>query len=91
NRYLENGECNIDNNFIERAMRHSAVGRKNWLFVGSEAGGETCATLSSLIYSAKLQKLNLFAYMRDVLAKIPATPLSELNQLLPHRWKLATR
>ena len=86
-RYLEDGDLSIDNNIAERSMRHVAVGRKNWLFVGSERGGKTYATLTSLIYSAKLHKLDLFAYLRDVFTRLPETPLSQLEQFLPDVWK----
>lgn len=87
NRYLENGELSIDNNEAEQAMRHIAVGRKNWLFHGSEQGGETAAVWVSLMYSAKLHKLDLFAYAKDVLERISTTPVSELEQFLPDVWK----
>jgi len=88
-RYLEDGDLSIDNNLAERAMRHVAVGRKNWLFVGSERGGKTYATLTSLIYSAKLHKLDLFAYLRDVFTRLPGTPISKLEQFIPDVWKQA--
>ncbi len=68
-------------------MRHIAVGRKNWLFAGSDRGGETGAVLTSLIYSAKLHRLDLWAYMKDVLERIADTPLSRLEQFLPDVWK----
>jgi transposase len=86
-RYPEDGALPIDNNFAEHAMRHIAVGRKNWLFAGSDRGGETGALLTSLIYTAKLHKLNLWAYMNDVFTRIPTLPISRLEELLPHRWK----
>jgi transposase len=87
NRYAEDGDLSIDNNFAERAMRHVAIGRKNWLFFGSDRGGETWAILTSLLYSAKLHGLDLWAYMKDVLDRIAETPLSELDQFLPDVWK----
>lgn len=87
--YLEDGRLSIDNNIAEHAMRHVAVGRKNWLFVGSERGGETYALLTSLIYSAKLHKLDLFDYLRDIFTRLPETPLSQLEQFLPDVWKQA--
>ncbi len=85
-RYTTDGHLEMDNNFIERAMRHSAVGRKNWMHVASERGGETMAILTSLIYSAKLQKLDLLAYLTDVLTRISAHPAKQLSELLPHNW-----
>jgi transposase len=89
NVYVTDGDLSIDNNIAERAMRHAAVGRKNWLFMGSEKGGETWAILSSLLYTAKLHELNLFAYMKDVIERIGDTPISELEQFLPDVWKKA--
>lgn len=86
-RYMEDGDLSIDNNAAERAMRHVAVGRKNWLFVGSERGGNTYAVLTGLIYSAKLHKLDLFAYMKDIFTRLPDTPISNLEQFLPDVWK----
>jgi transposase len=87
NRYVEDGDLEIDNNAAEHAMRHIAVGRKNWLFAGSDRGGETGAILTSVVYSAKLHGLDLWAYMKDVLERIADTPLSRLDQFLPDVWK----
>lgn len=86
NRYVEDGWLEIDNNTAERAMRHIAVGRKNWLFAGSDRGGQTGASITSLLYSAKLHNLNLWAYLTDVLQRIPTTPISQLEQFLPDVW-----
>lgn len=87
--YVSDGDLSIDNNIAERSMRHAAVGRGNWTFLGSEKGGETWAILSSLLYTAKLHKLNLFAYMSDVMERIGGTPVTELEQFLPDVWKKA--
>lgn len=86
-RYTEDGDLRIDNNLAEQAMRHVAVGRKNWLFFGSERGGRTWAILTSLIYTAKRHQVNLWEYMRDVIERIADLNLSELDQLLPDVWK----
>jgi transposase len=88
-RYLEDGDLEIDNNACERAVRCVAIGRKNWLFAGSEVGGETAATLFSLIGSARLHEIEPWLYMRDVLDRIPAATRTDLDDLLPDRWKLA--
>jgi transposase len=87
NVYVTDGDLSIDNNIAERSMRHAAIGRKNWEFMGSENGGETWAILSSLLYTAKLHKLDLFAYLKDVIERIGDTPVSELEQFLPDVWK----
>ncbi len=71
-RFLHDGRLEMDTNFLERAMRHVAVGRKNWMHVASPRGGKTMAILTSLIYSAKLHHLDIFAYLRDVVTRIAA-------------------
>ena len=76
----------IDNNAAERAVRPIALGRKNWLFVGSRQAGERAAALMTLIESAKLCGLDPWAYLRDVFAKLPTWPNRRLQELLPHRW-----
>ena len=86
-RYTTDGDLAIDNNSAERAIRPLAIGRKNYLFAGNDGGGRTAALLYSLIASAKRHELDPFAYLRDVLARIGSTPLSELDQFLPDRWK----
>jgi transposase len=88
-RYTTDGDLAIDNNIAERAIRPLAIGRKNYLFAGNDGGGRTAAILYSLIASAKRHELDPFAYLRDVLARIGSTPLSELDQFLPNRWKAA--
>ena len=74
----------IDNNAAERAVRPIALGRKNWLFVGSRQAGERAAALMTLIESAKMCGLDPWAYLRDVFAKLPTWPNSRLGELLPH-------
>jgi transposase len=86
-RYTEAGYLAIDNNAAEREMRPVAVGRKNWLFAGSDEGGRSAAILYSLIRSAQRQELNVEYYLRSVFAHLPGTKLSELEHLLPDVWK----
>ncbi len=81
------GVLAIDNNRAERAIRPLAVGRKNFLFLGSDTGGRTAAILYSLVASAKRHGLDPFVYLRDVLARIGATPISQLEPFLPDRWR----
>ena len=76
----------VDNNAVENMMRPIALGRKNWLFIGSQQAGERAATLMSLIESAKLNGHDAWAYLKDVLTKLPTWPNSRLEELLPHRW-----
>ncbi len=68
-------------------MRPWAVGRSNWLFAGSLRGGQRAANVMSLIQSAKINELNPHAYLQDVLERLPITPVSQIDDLLPHQWK----
>lgn len=90
NRYCESGLLSIDNNAAERAMKPCAIGRKNWLFVGSHTGGERAATLLSLVQSCKHNQVEPWAYLRDIFDRLPRlgqTPtMAQLDGLLPDRW-----
>jgi transposase len=90
NRYLDDGRLEIDNNAVERAIRPVAVGRHNWMFVASERGGHATAALYSLIESAKANALNPYAYLRDVLTRLPSTNARDIDSLLPHVWQATT-
>ncbi len=85
-RYIEDGHIEIDNNAAERSLRGVALGRKNYLFAGSDAGGERAAAIYSLIGSAKLNGLDPEAYLRDVLTRIADHPINRIDELLP--WNL---
>jgi len=89
--YTTDGRLAIDNNASENALRRVAVGRKNWLFAGSDNGGRTAATLFSLIATCQRHQVEPMAYLRDVLGRIAATPVSQLDQLLPDHWNAAVR
>jgi transposase len=88
--YVIDGDLAIDNNAAENALRRIAVGRKNWLFCGSDTGGQTAAILFSLIATCERHKVNPFEYLRDVLDRIASQPMSRLAELLPGQWKPAT-
>lgn len=83
NRYLEDGDLSIDNNVSERAMRCVAIGRKNWLFAGSVAGGKWAAILYSLVASCKRHKIDPYLYLRDVIGRVKTHPMSRISELLP--------
>ena len=89
-RFLLDGDVPIDNNHLENQMRPWALGRKNWLFVGSELAGERAAMIMSLLQSAKLNKTDPWAYLKDVLTRLPTQLSSRIDELLPHRWKRVT-
>ncbi len=87
--FLDDGRVELDTNTVERAIRPIALGRKNHLFAGSDGGGRTWATVASLIQTAKLNDVEPFAYLKDVLERIVSgkTPNNRLDELLPWAWK----
>lgn len=85
-RYVDDGRIEIDNNAAERALRGVALGRGNYLFMGSDAGGQRAAALYSLVETAKLNGLDPEAYLRDVLARIADHPINRVDELLP--WNI---
>jgi transposase len=87
--YIRDGRLEIDNNGAERQLRGVAVGRKNWLFAGSMKGLHRAALLYSLVQSAKLASVEPWAYLRDVLDRLPSHPHSRIGDLLPKQWAAA--
>ena len=85
-RYTTDGRLEIDNNRAENALRGIALGRKNFLFAGSDAGGENAAIIYTLIETAKLNGIEPFAYLRDVLGRIADHPVNRIAELLPWEW-----
>jgi hypothetical protein len=85
-RYCDDGRLEIDNNAAERALRAVTLGRKNYLFAGTDAGGERAAVIYSLIGTAKLNGLDPEAYLREVLTRIADYPIKRIKELLP--WNL---
>ena len=81
------GDLKIDNNACEREIRSIAIGRKNWLFTGSERGGKSAAIIFSLIASCQRHNIAPYAYLRDLITRLPATRLSQIKQFLPDIWK----
>ena len=84
--YLDHGILELDNNAAERGMRAVALGRKNYLFVGSEAGGKAAAIAYTLIETAKLNAVDPNAWLADTLARIPDYKITKVDELLPWRW-----
>jgi len=85
-RYVDDGTLEIDNNAAERSIRGVALGRKNWLFAGSDTGGERAAAIYSLIETCKLNGIDPAAYLRSVLTHIADHPINRVAELLPWKW-----
>jgi transposase len=88
-RYTENGVLVPDNNMLESAIRPIAMGRKAYLFAASERGGHVAATLYSLVGTCKLNRIEPYAYLKDVLQRLPSHPINRVAELLPFNWKPA--
>lgn len=86
-RFLEDGDLEIDNGATERANRDVAIGRGNWTFFGSDQGGRTAAVLMSFIAMCKRNRVEPFAWFRDVLSRVATHPMNRIAELLPHNWK----
>jgi transposase len=87
-RYTEDGRLTIDNNISERTLRHQAIGRKNWLFLGSEAAGPRAAVLYTILAGAKRHRIEPWTYVRDILLRLHADD-QRIEDLLPDRWAAA--
>jgi len=88
-RYLEDGDLAIDNNASERALRRVVLGRKNWLFCGSDEGGKRAAVLYSVVATCKEHRIDPWEYLQDVLERISTHPNRRRAELLPRNWKTA--
>jgi hypothetical protein len=88
-RYIDDGDLPIDNNWVENQIRPIAIGRGNWLFAGSLRAGQRAAAVMSLVHSARMNGHDPYAYLKDVLERLPTHSASRVEELLPHRWKPA--
>jgi len=86
-RFLEHGEVEIDNNLVENAIRPTAIGKKNWLFFGSEEAGQRSAVMYTLIANCRLHGVEPYTYLKDVLERLPTTTNQQVAQLTPLNWK----
>ena len=86
-RFLDDGRICLSNNAAERAVRGVAVGRKNWTFAGSDAGGHRAAAILTLIETCKMNDVDPQAWLTDILARLPDHPAKRINELLPWNWK----
>ena len=88
-RFLDDGRLCLTNNAAERSLRGIALGRKSWLFAGSERGGDRAAFMYTLIVTAKMNDIDPQAWLADVLKRLPDMPVSQLHELLPWNWQAA--
>lgn len=88
-RYLDDGHVPADNNWVENQIGPWAIGRSNWLFAGSLRAGQRAAAIMSFIRSAQLNGHDPYAYLKDVITRLPTQRASNIAELLPHRWKPA--
>jgi hypothetical protein len=84
--YTQHPYARLDNNVAELAVRPLAIGRKNWLFVGSEDGGETAAVILSLVQSCRAFGINPQEYLEDIMHRLMGHPINQLANLLPDQW-----
>ena len=89
-RFVDDAQLPVDNNWIENQIRPVAIGRNNWLFAGSLRAGQRSAAVMSLIQSARLNGHDPYAYLKDVLTRLPTHKASRIGELLPHRWQAPT-
>lgn len=90
-RHLHDGAVGLDNNYLERQIKPWQMGRRAWLFAGSELAGQRAAVVMSLVQSAKMNGHDPWLYLRDVLARLPTHLNSRIEELLPHRWQPSAR
>jgi hypothetical protein len=86
-RFIGDGRICLTNNAAERALRGIALGRKSWLFCGSDRGGQRAAAMYSLIVTAKMNDIDPQAWLADILARLPSHPAHRIDELLPWNWK----
>jgi transposase len=89
--FLDDGRVCLSNNAAERALRGIALGRRSWLFCGSDRGGQRAAAVYSLIVTCKMNGVDPHAWLTDVLSRIAAHPASRINELLPWNWKTSRK
>ena len=84
--YLTDGRVEIDNNLVENAIRPTALGKKNWLFVGEAGSGENSAIIFTVIESCRRRGLDPYAYLRDVLTRLPHMTNHQIHEVTPEAW-----
>ncbi len=89
--YLSDGRVEIDNNLVENAIRPTAIGKKNWLFIGEADAGQRSAIVYTLIECCRRRGLNPFAYLRDVLTRLPNMTNRQIPEVTPEAWSKSCR
>jgi len=89
-RFVVDGELPADNNWVESRIRPIAIGRLSWLFAGSLRAGQRAAVLVSRLQSARLNELDPYSCIKDVLTRLPTQPAERIEELLPHHWRPGT-
>jgi transposase len=89
--YLADGRVEIDNNLVENAIRPTAIGKKNWLFVGDADAGERSAIIYTVIESCRRRGLDPYAYLKDVLTRLPRMTNRQIPEVTPEAWAKAQR
>jgi transposase len=84
--YLEDGRIEIDNNLVENAIRPTALGKKNWLFIGEAQAGDRSAIIYTVIESCRRRRIDPYAYLKDVLTRLPRMTMQQLPEILPAVW-----
>ena len=90
-RFLSDGRLEIDNNLCENAIRPTAIGKKNWLFIGAAEVGQRGAILYTIVESCRRRGIDPLAYLRDVLSRLPKMLMSEVASITPEAWAKAQR
>ena len=85
-RFVDDGLLEIDNNLIENAIRPSAIGKKNWLFIGHPEAGERSAVIYTLLGSCRRHGINPFDYLKDLFTRLPSAKITEIKQFTPSEW-----
>ena len=88
-RFVEDGALEIDNNLIENAIRPSALGKRNWLFIGHPEAGERSAVIYTLLGSCRRHGINPFDYLKDLFTRLPSAKITQIKQFTPSEWAKA--
>ncbi len=91
NQFISDGTLEIDNNFIENAIRPSALGKSNWLFIGHPAAGERSAVIYTLLGSCRRHGINPFDYLKDLFTRLPEAKITQIQDFTPAAWANARK